>query len=205
MTLPPPPAAPGSTCPLTRGRPPSGSAAVSPVVGVTNESSLSGAQGVGSSPAPKLRKSPRLGLARVPVRGRRFPCLSPPSVGADLQRPSDLLPGRAGVPRRHRRPPARPVPGFFLTAAAPNRSAIRRTQPERLADIPIILRRRAARILDVAAAEPWGCSKADGPGWVRAAHPPWFSRDRRVRQCRQQRRTRYLPGRRVWSRWHLIP
>jgi uncharacterized protein (TIGR02452 family) len=53
----------------------------------------------------------------------------------------------------------------FLTAAAPNRSAITRTQPERLADIPIILRRRATRILDVAAADghrrlvlgAWGC------------------------------------------------
>jgi uncharacterized protein (TIGR02452 family) len=53
----------------------------------------------------------------------------------------------------------------FLTAAAPNRSAITRTQPDRLADIPIILRCRATRILDLAAAHghrrpvlgAWGC------------------------------------------------
>ncbi|MEJ2854047.1 MULTISPECIES: TIGR02452 family protein [unclassified Saccharothrix] len=60
-------------------------------------------------------------------------------------------------------PEAYPV--SFLTAAAPNRTAILRNQPERAADIPAILRRRAARVLRVAAAHghrrlllgAWGC------------------------------------------------
>ncbi|MFI9387255.1 TIGR02452 family protein [Kutzneria sp. NPDC052558] len=53
----------------------------------------------------------------------------------------------------------------FLTAAAPNRSAIRGNQPDRAGDIPAILYRRAARVLRVAAAHghrrlvlgAWGC------------------------------------------------
>jgi uncharacterized protein (TIGR02452 family) len=53
----------------------------------------------------------------------------------------------------------------FLTAAAPNRGAVERNQPERAQHIPAILRRRAARVLQVAAAHghqrlilgAWGC------------------------------------------------
>lgn len=53
----------------------------------------------------------------------------------------------------------------FLTAAAPNRSAIVRNQPERAAGIPAALLRRAVRVLHVAAAHghrrlvlgAWGC------------------------------------------------
>ncbi|NKE57282.1 TIGR02452 family protein [Lentzea sp. PSKA42] len=53
----------------------------------------------------------------------------------------------------------------FLTAAAPNRSAILRNQPERADDIPVVLLRRAIRVLHVAAAHghrrlvlgAWGC------------------------------------------------
>ncbi|RDI23608.1 TIGR02452 family protein [Lentzea flaviverrucosa] len=53
----------------------------------------------------------------------------------------------------------------FLTAAAPNRSAILRNQPERADDIPLALLRRAIRVLHVAASHghrrlvlgAWGC------------------------------------------------
>jgi uncharacterized protein (TIGR02452 family) len=53
----------------------------------------------------------------------------------------------------------------FLTAAAPNLGAILRNQPEHAADVPAVLRRRAARVLAVAAAHGhrtlvlggWGC------------------------------------------------
>ena len=53
----------------------------------------------------------------------------------------------------------------FLTAAAPNRSAILRNQPERADGIPAALLRRAVRVLHVAAAHghrrlvlgAWGC------------------------------------------------
>jgi uncharacterized protein (TIGR02452 family) len=58
-----------------------------------------------------------------------------------------------------------PYPVSFLTAAAPNRSAVARQQPHLLAAIPEIVRRRAARVLAVAAAHghqrlvlgAWGC------------------------------------------------
>ena len=53
----------------------------------------------------------------------------------------------------------------FLTAAAPNRSAILRNQPERADDIPLALLRRTIRVLHVAASHghrrlvlgAWGC------------------------------------------------
>jgi uncharacterized protein (TIGR02452 family) len=53
----------------------------------------------------------------------------------------------------------------FLTAAAPNRGAVERNQPERAQHIPAILHRRAARVLQVAASHghkrlvlgAWGC------------------------------------------------
>lgn len=53
----------------------------------------------------------------------------------------------------------------FLTCAAPNLSAIRSNQPELAAEVPAVLRRRAARVLAVAAAHghrrlvlgAWGC------------------------------------------------
>jgi uncharacterized protein (TIGR02452 family) len=58
-----------------------------------------------------------------------------------------------------------PYPVSFLTAAAPNRSAIMRNQPERAGGIPAALLRRAVRVLHVAAAHghrrlvlgAWGC------------------------------------------------
>ncbi|HEX8870128.1 MAG TPA: TIGR02452 family protein, partial [Lentzea sp.] len=58
-----------------------------------------------------------------------------------------------------------PYPVSFLTAAAPNRSAIVRTQPERAEGIPAALLQRAVRVLHVAAAHghrrlvlgAWGC------------------------------------------------
>ncbi|MET8147661.1 TIGR02452 family protein [Actinoplanes sp. NPDC049668] len=56
-------------------------------------------------------------------------------------------------------------PVTFLTSAAPNLAAIRRGQPHLAAEVPAILRRRAARVLAVAAAHghrrlvlgAWGC------------------------------------------------
>ncbi|MGW6445444.1 TIGR02452 family protein [Lentzea sp. NPDC055074] len=59
----------------------------------------------------------------------------------------------------------RPYEVSFLTAAAPNRSAILRSQPERADDIPLALLRRAIRVLHVAASHghrrlvlgAWGC------------------------------------------------
>ena len=58
-----------------------------------------------------------------------------------------------------------PYPVTFLTAAAPNRSAIGRSQPAAAREITATLVRRAARVLDVAAAHgnhrlvigAWGC------------------------------------------------
>ena len=46
----------------------------------------------------------------------------------------------------------RPYRAAFLTAAAPNLGAILRNQPEHAADVPAVLRRRAQRVLRVAAA-----------------------------------------------------
>ena len=59
----------------------------------------------------------------------------------------------------------KPYPVTFLTSAAPNLSAIRGNQPELAAEVPAVLRRRAARVLAVAAAHghrrlvlgAWGC------------------------------------------------
>jgi uncharacterized protein (TIGR02452 family) len=82
-----------------------------------------------------------------------------------------------------------PYPVSFLTAAAPNRSAILRSQPRYLADIPTVLLRRAARVLQVAAAHghrrlvlgAWGCGVfGNEPATVAQAfaaalrHSPWF-------------------------------
>jgi uncharacterized protein (TIGR02452 family) len=61
--------------------------------------------------------------------------------------------------------PARPYLVSFLTAAAPNLTAITATQPESAATVPTVLRKRAARILQIAAAHrhrrlvlgAWGC------------------------------------------------
>jgi uncharacterized protein (TIGR02452 family) len=58
-----------------------------------------------------------------------------------------------------------PYPVTFLTAAAPNLAAIVRGQPALAGEVPAILRRRAARVLAVAAAHghrrlvlgAWGC------------------------------------------------
>jgi len=59
----------------------------------------------------------------------------------------------------------RPYHTTFLTAAAPNLAAIERNQPEAAADVPAVLRRRARRVLRIAAAHQhrelvlgaWGC------------------------------------------------
>ncbi|GIM92233.1 TIGR02452 family protein [Paractinoplanes toevensis] len=84
---------------------------------------------------------------------------------------------------------AAPYPVSFLTAAAPNRAAIARAQPEHLPDVPAILARRAARVLAVAAAHghrrlvlgAWGCGVfGNDPATVAAAFAaalgdsPWF-------------------------------
>ncbi|MFJ3404665.1 TIGR02452 family protein [Promicromonospora sp. NPDC090134] len=60
---------------------------------------------------------------------------------------------------------AEPYPVTFLTAAAPNLSAIERNQPAAVGEVGATLARRAARVLDVAAAHgsrrivlgAWGC------------------------------------------------
>lgn len=59
----------------------------------------------------------------------------------------------------------RPHRAAFLTAAAPNLGAIAKNQPEHTSDVPAVLRRRARRVLTVAAAHghrtlvlgAWGC------------------------------------------------
>ncbi|AVT31452.1 TIGR02452 family protein [Plantactinospora sp. BC1] len=91
----------------------------------------------------------------------------------------------AGVPL------AAPYPVSFLTSAAPNLSAMRRNQPDRVADVPALLRRRAARILAVAAGHghrqlvlgAWGCGVfGNDPATVATAfaealrESPWFER-----------------------------
>ncbi len=58
-----------------------------------------------------------------------------------------------------------PYPVSFLTAAAPNRAAMARNQPDAVPRVPALLARRAARVLAVAAAHghrrlvlgAWGC------------------------------------------------
>ncbi|MFF9765844.1 TIGR02452 family protein [Streptomyces sp. NPDC053086] len=58
-----------------------------------------------------------------------------------------------------------PFPAGFLTAAAPNAGVVRRTAPERAAELPGALSVRAARVLETAAAHgyrrlvlgAWGC------------------------------------------------
>ncbi|MCX4471421.1 TIGR02452 family protein [Micromonospora sp. NBC_01655] len=82
-----------------------------------------------------------------------------------------------------------PYPVSFLTAAAPNRSAIVRSQPQHLPDLPVVLTRRAMRILQVAATNghrrlvlgAWGCGVfGNDPVTVASAfatalhHSPWF-------------------------------
>jgi uncharacterized protein (TIGR02452 family) len=60
---------------------------------------------------------------------------------------------------------AKPYVSSFLTAAAPNLGAIQSNQPEHAASVPEVLRRRAIRVLEVAAAHghrslvlgAWGC------------------------------------------------
>jgi uncharacterized protein (TIGR02452 family) len=60
---------------------------------------------------------------------------------------------------------AEPYTAGFLTAAAPNAGVVRRTAPERAAELPAALARRAERVLETAAAHgyrrlvlgAWGC------------------------------------------------
>jgi uncharacterized protein (TIGR02452 family) len=82
-----------------------------------------------------------------------------------------------------------PYPVSFLTAAAPNRAAIARSQPHHLPDVPAILARRATRVLTLAAANghrrlvlgAWGCGVfGNAPVTVATAFAaalrecPWF-------------------------------
>jgi len=69
-------------------------------------------------------------------------------------------------------------PVSFLTAAAPNLGAIQRSQKELEAEVPGVLRRRAGRVLDIAAAHghrrlvlgAWGCGVfGNDPGTVARA------------------------------------
>jgi uncharacterized protein (TIGR02452 family) len=69
----------------------------------------------------------------------------------------------------------RPYRTTFLTSAAPNLGAIQRNQPADAADVPAVLRRRAERVLRVAAAHghrrlvlgAWGCGVfRNDPGTV---------------------------------------
>ncbi|GGW46617.1 TIGR02452 family protein [Streptomyces lucensis JCM 4490] len=60
---------------------------------------------------------------------------------------------------------ARPYLAGFLTSAAPNAGVVRRTVPQRAAELPGVLARRAERVLETAAAQgyrnlvlgAWGC------------------------------------------------
>ena len=85
---------------------------------------------------------------------------------------------------------ARPYRVSFLTSAAPNKSAILNNQPARAADVPATLRRRARRVLAVAAAHghrrlvlgAWGCGVfGNDPSTVADAFAsalrdsPWFT------------------------------
>ncbi|GIG89403.1 TIGR02452 family protein [Plantactinospora endophytica] len=85
---------------------------------------------------------------------------------------------------------AAPYPVSFLTSAAPNLAAMRRNQPDRTGDVPAVLRRRAARVLAVAAAYghrqlvlgAWGCGVfGNDPTVVAEAfaealpESPWFT------------------------------
>ena len=85
---------------------------------------------------------------------------------------------------------ATPYRVSFLTAAAPNKSAILREQPERAAEIPAALARRTNRVLEVAAGHghqrlvlgAWGCGVfGNDPTTVATAfnaalrNSPWFT------------------------------
>jgi len=165
--------------------PPSGSAAVSTVVEVTNESSLSAARRLGGDVACLVFASARRpgggflngaeaqeeSIARASALHACL-CAAADFYAYHRSRPeltySDRVIYSPAVPVFRDDAGALlsvPYPVSFLTAAAPNRSAIARSQPQHLADIPIALRRRAARILDLAAAHghgrlvlgAWGC------------------------------------------------
>jgi uncharacterized protein (TIGR02452 family) len=82
----------------------------------------------------------------------------------------------------------RPYPVTFLTAAAPNLGAVTRNQPEHAPTVPDVLRSRAARVLDVAAAHghdrlvlgAWGCGVfRNDPEVVAAVFAEALSGDRR--------------------------
>jgi len=178
--LPAPPALPALPAPLAPG-----SAARPPRVEVTNESSLAATRRLGGDVACLVFAS-----ARNPGGGFRngaeaqeeslarssalYPCLNAAWDFYSHHRThpeltySDRVIYSPAVPVFRDDTGAllpRPYPVTFLTAAAPNRSAMVAGPAERLDDLPELLRRRAARVLGVAGAHghrrlvlgAWGC------------------------------------------------
>ncbi len=188
---------------------PETSAPAAPTIEVTNESSLSAARRLGGDVACLVFAS-----ARHPGGGFRT---GAQAQEESLARSSALYACLSAVPPFYAHHHAHPdltysdrviyspaVPVFrddtgdllatpylvsFLTAAAPNRTAVLHHQPERAATIATVLHRRAARVLAVAAHHghrhlilgAWGCGVfGNEPAAVAAAfaahlhHSQWF-------------------------------
>ncbi|GAA3399013.1 TIGR02452 family protein [Cryptosporangium minutisporangium] len=183
--------------------------AVSPRVQVTNESSLAAARRLGGAVACLVFASARNpgggflngaqaqeeSLARSSAL---YPCLRAADEFYAYHRShpeltySDRVIYSPAVPvfrDDDARLLADPFPVSFLTAAAPNRGAMARTQPEYLPDLRAVLTRRATRILAIAAAHghrrivlgAWGCGVfGNDPAEVATAFAaalraqPWF-------------------------------
>lgn len=180
-----------------------------PTVEVTDESTLAAARRVGGDPACLVFASARnpgggfLNGAQaqeesVARASALYPCLrAAGEFYAHHRAHSDLIYTdrviySPAVPvfrddKGHLLP--EPYPVSFLTAAAPNRAAVARSQPRHLPDLPTVLTRRAARVLAVAAAHghrrlvlgAWGCGVfGNDPATVAAAFvtalagSPWF-------------------------------
>ncbi|WAL68130.1 TIGR02452 family protein [Amycolatopsis cynarae] len=181
-----------------------------PAVEVTNESSLTAARRLGEGTACLVFASARnpgggfLNGAQAQeetiARGSAlYACLraAPEFYAHHRSRPgltySDRVIYSPGVPVFRDEEDTlltEPYPVSFLTAAAPNRAALARNQPERAAGVPAILSRRARRVLAVAAAHghrrlvlgAWGCGVfGNDPELVAStfaaalADSPWFS------------------------------
>jgi len=165
--------------------PPAPTAVADPTVEVTNESTLAATRRLGGdlaclvfasarNPGGGFRNGAQAQEESIARSSGLFACLvaardfytahrADPDLGY-----SDRVIYSPRVPvfrDDHGRPLPAPYPVSFLTAAAPNRAAMLRHQPDRLADVPALLRRRAARVLAVAAAHghrrlvlgAWGC------------------------------------------------